>query len=109
MNEQKLVVKEKFSTQEYLVTIVKNKSITIDCIYRNRKNPEHTIITLRAGDMAEYDSYNLAYLDRIKSITDKTITFENGRRLRLEEFCWRNWDFNLDKVTKSNQETMMVI
>jgi len=98
MNEQKLVVKEKFSTQEYLVTIVKNKSITV-----------HTIITLRAGDMAEYDSYNLAYLDRIKSITDKTITFENGRRLRLEEFCWRNWDFNLDKVTKSNQETMMVI
>jgi hypothetical protein len=105
----KLLVKQMFSMQEYEVTIEKNSYITIECTYKNAHHPKHTKNTLRVGDMAEYDSYNLYYTDRIKSITDKTVTFENGRRLRLEEFCWRNWDFNLDEVEKKNQETMMVI
>lgn len=104
-----LIVKEAFSMQEYNVTIEKNKYITIDCYYKNSHNPKQTINTLKVGDIAEYDSYNLHYTDRIKSITDKTVSFQNGRRLKLEEFCWRNWDFKLDKVMKNNAETMMVI
>lgn len=104
-----LIVKQKFSTQVYDVTIEKNKYITIACTYTNAHQPKFTTTTLRVGYLAEYDSYNLSYIDKIKSITDKTVTFENGRRLKLEEFCWRNWDFNLEEVEKRNHETMMVL
>jgi hypothetical protein len=61
------------------------------------------------GEMAEYDSYNLKYLSTIASITDKTITFANKRRLKMEEFCYRNWNFNLEKITKSNNEISLTI
>jgi hypothetical protein len=105
----RFILTQKFSNQQYYVTIERNKYITISCTYTNAKHPKLTTNTLRVGDIAEYDSYNLSYTDKIKSITDKTISFQNGRRLILEEFCWRNWDFNLIDVQKRNNETMMVI
>lgn len=106
---ENLIIKEKYSQQEYNVIIEKNKYIKISCIYKNAHYPKFTEILHKIGDFAEYDSYNLSYIDKIKSISNKTITFENKRRLKLEEFCWRNWDFNLEKVNKSNFEISMTI
>lgn len=72
-------------------------------------------ISFSVGDYAEYDSYNLSYIGPIVKITDKTITIAcqyditNIRRLCLHEFCWRNYNFNLDKTTKENLETSYYI
>lgn len=66
--------------------------------------------TFEIGDPAEYDSYNLLYVGIITAITDKTVTiqpkYENKkRRLKLEEFAWRNWNFNAERVAQENFET----
>ncbi len=105
-----ITVKERFSTQEYSVIIEKNKSIQIDCTYMNAHNPKPTSVTFKVGNKAEYDSYNLSYIGTILAITEKTILMECGtpnqpekRRLKLDVFCWRNWNFNLEKVLAYNQ------
>jgi hypothetical protein len=69
------------------------------------------------GDTAEYGSYNLQYLGKITKITDKCVTIvayegstiEKTHRLCINEFCWRNHDFDLATVTVKNHETMMYI
>lgn len=68
----------------------------------------------RVGDMAEWDSYNLSYYGPIVAITEKTVTifdkcYGKNRRLSLESFAWRNYDFNLEKARGDNIETMMYI
>lgn len=85
-------------------------------------------------DLAEYDSYNLSYLGYIVGITEKTVTiveehdFDKWKgikagtytkkheydkphihRLKLNEFAWRNYDFNLQQTRKDNHETSMYI
>jgi hypothetical protein len=110
----KLTVIQKFDNQEYNLTIEKNKSIQIDCLYKNHRNPHPTSKRFGMGDIAEYDSYNLSYIGKIIGITDKTITIEEQyndkvHRLKLVDFCWRNWDFDLEKINKSNAETSMCI
>ncbi len=105
-----LIVKEKYSNQEYSVTIDKNKSIKIDCFYKNRISPKQTSITLNVNDCAEYDSFNLSYIGKITAITEKTVTIqpdygERSRRLILSDFCNRNWDFDLEKKNKENSQT----
>ncbi len=107
-----LIIKEKYSSQEYSVQVVKNNSIKIDCTYTNRNNPKFTSITLSINDSAEYDSYNLSYIGKIIGITEKTVTIQprgetGSRRLKLNEFCYRNWDFNLEsKIKENNIESM---
>lgn len=97
-----------WSGQDYSVTIDPGKTIKIDCTYRNSMNPLPTSITLKINDQAIYDSWNLKYIGAIKQITEKTVTIQpsHGRaakRLKLSDFCDRNWDFNLDEVNKHNE------
>lgn len=92
----------------FQVTIVPKKSIRI-C-----RRDRGTDVTFTVGDTAEYDSYNLSYLGTITQITEKTVTIkpkysERTRRLKIDEFCWRNYDFNLEEVIKRNNETSMYI
>lgn len=111
---KQIKVVEKWNNQEYDCTIEKNKSIQIDCFYKNSKNPKQTSVKFNVGDTAEYDSYNLKYLGTIVSITEKTVTIkesmcEDKHRLSLEKFCWRNWDFNLEATLAYNSEERMYI
>ena len=104
-----MTIKEKFDFgyASYMVTIEPGKSIMVQ---RNDEKP----IEFEIGDTAEYDSYNLKYLGKITSITNKTVTiqpkYENKkRRLKIQEFAWRNWDFDLISISAQNHETMMYI
>lgn len=102
----------KFPAEEtrYAISFNDDDSITI---YRDRMQKT----TFRVGDTAEYDSYNLKYLGEITKITQKAITIvaykgtqsETAHRLSLYEFCWRNDDFDLEKVRAENAETSMCI
>jgi hypothetical protein len=96
-----------WSKQEYKVTIEKNTFIQIDCLYKNAHTPKETSTKFMLGDFAEYDSYNLSYIGEIVSITEKTVTIRpqyetTKRRLSLSDFCWRNYNFNLEKTKADN-------
>lgn len=84
---------------------------TEDCENIERKHD----ITCRIGDLAEYHSYNLSYIGRIVSITDKTVTIKDSdetRRLKLDEFCWRNYngiENKLNCAMTKNQWRMLEI
>ena len=74
-------------------------------------------VTLRLGDEAEYGSYNLSYTGTITKITEKCVTIvaypgsnmARTHRLDLNEFCWRNWDFDAVATAKRNHEEMMYL
>ena len=74
-------------------------------------------VTLAVGDEAEYGSYNLSYTGTITKITEKCVTIvaypnssmSRPHRLSLNEFCWRNWDFDAVATAKRNNEEMMYI
>jgi len=94
---------------EYLVSIEKNKAITVK---RERDGRITNEVSFKMGDTAEYDSYNLRYLGIITGITDKTVTIQKtyGRdvkihRLSLHEFCWRNYNFDLAQANEENAQT----
>ena len=67
------------------------------------------------GDEAEYDSYNLIYTGKIVKITEKCVTIlpkyetKRTKRLRIDEFAWRNYNFDVVKVRRENAETSMYI
>ena len=77
----------------------------------------HDPVEFKIGDVAEYDSYNLKYTGIIRSITEKTVTIEaypntqssRNHRLKLLEFCWRNYNFHAQEVANENSDTMMYI
>lgn len=80
-------------------------------IHTHRANELINIKTFAVGDVAEYDSFNLKYLGSITGITAKTVTIQPPRyrgykRLKLEHFAWRNAQFDLEKITRENAETM---
>lgn len=63
----------------------------------------------RIGDTAEYDSYNLVYLGKIKKITDKQITIEHpyGDRRSVFDvatFDRKNYDLDVEAAVKRNQD-----
>jgi len=96
-----------FGYASYDVNVFPGKSIVI-----KRIDEEPTEFTI--GDPAEYDSYNLLYVGIITAITDKTVTiqpkYENKkRRLKLQDFAWRNWNFNAERVAQENFETSQYI
>jgi hypothetical protein len=75
-------------------------------------------VTLKVGDIAEYDSYNLSYTGTITKITEKCVTIvaypdhprmSRAHRLDLNAFCWRNWDFDAAATAKRNSEEMMYL
>ena len=91
----------------YNVSIVSGKSIKVQ---RKDEQPKEFHI----GDEAEYDSYNLKYTGIITSITEKTVTIQpkydnKKRRLKIDSFVWRNWDFDSIKVAEQNFDTMNYI
>jgi hypothetical protein len=52
-------------------------------------------LTYVVGESAEYDSYNFSYFGKIVSITEKSVTIQpeasrRARRLKIEQFDWRN-------------------
>jgi hypothetical protein len=83
-------------------------------IHTHRENGELVAVRIfRPGDVAEYDSFNLAYTAPIKSITAKNIIFDMGdrcykgktKRLNFDSFAWRNHDF--DAVETANQNAII--
>ena len=90
----------------YSVDVVKGKSITV---IREGHKPN----TFKIGDMAEHDSYNLSYYGVITQITEKTVTILDDcfgkKRLKLDTFAWRNYDFDLGRVQAENHETSYYI
>lgn len=71
-------------------------------------------ITFKVGETAEYDSYNLSYLGEIIKITEKSVTIApqygaKVRRLSLNEFCYRNYNFDFEEISRQNFETSMYI
>ena len=93
---------------EFNAEIVPGKSIRIFGQYGNCCNgPQGFDMTFNVGDPAEYGSYNLTYVGKITAIGMKTVTIADGRkvkRLDLNTFCWRNWDFDLEAIAKKNSE-----
>jgi hypothetical protein len=86
--------------------VLRNESIRIYGVYAGRPFD----ITFRMGDTAEYDSYNLKYLGAIQGITDKGVLIKprysnSNKRLDLYTFCWRNYNFDLERITAENTET----
>lgn len=80
------------------------------------------------GDSAEYGSYNLSYYGPILHIGPKTVTIATGwthgthgglssrpegrpevKKLTIERFSSRNWDFDVHKKAEENSETMRYI
>lgn len=76
----------------------------------------HVPVEFKIGDIAAYDSYNLRYTGIIRSITEKTVTIEaypntqssRNHRLKLLEFCCRNYDFNAQRVANDNSNAQRV-
>ena len=99
---------------EYNADIEPQISIRIHGIYRNHvKGPQVFDKTFRIGNWVEYDSYNTSYTGLIVGIGAKTVTIapygdteHRKRRLDLTEFCWRNWDFDLEVIARRNAEWM---
>ena len=91
---------------KYAINFNDDKSITVYC---NRIAGT----TFKVGDTATYDSYNLVYTGVISKITDKAVTIiaygKTVHRLSLDQFAWRNFDFNAAKVAAENSDTMMYI
>lgn len=54
------------------------------------------------GDIAVYDSYNMSYMSEITSITAKTVSFsKEHKRLKIDEFAWRNKETRASKSTRN--------
>lgn len=96
---------------KYQVSITKGQAITV-----RAESPYTgvTCFTYQIGDWAEYDSYNLHYFGEIVSITEKTVTIkkhlnEKNRRLKIQEFAWRNGTKSITQKQLANQDTMNYI
>lgn len=112
----KKTVTPKYHLQEFDVSIVKGESVNIKCFYENHHTPKNWDNTFKVGDMAEYDSYNLKYYGEIVSITENTVTIKpkysgscSNKRLKMGDFCQKNFDFDLEKVKAYNAEESMYI
>lgn len=72
-------------------------------------------LTFKIGDHAVYGSYNLTYTGKIVAIGEKTITInasgtgEKCKWLTWDNFAWRNWDYDADKIAADNAEERMYI
>lgn len=68
--------------------------------------------TFELGDPAEYDSYNVSYVGKIKAIAPNTVSIvsdegtshEKTHRLNLENFERRNWDFSEARARQRNRD-----
>lgn len=103
------------SMNTYNVNIVPGIYVQIFGTYRNHVNgPQNFHKVFVTGSEVEYDSYNLKYTGKIVAIGQKTVSIkpdhhEGVRRLRYQEFCWRNWDFNSAKTAAYNADEMQYL
>lgn len=97
----------------YNADILPKKSIRIYGEYKNsRDSSTHFDKVFKIGDRAEYDSYNLNYTGKIVGIGPKSVTIKDHgtkHRLTLHEFCWRNWDFDVERIARHNFSTAMTL
>ena len=90
--------------RRYRATLVPGKHIIVEHF---RDDQFVSMRKFEIGDEAEYDSYNLHYTAPIVSIGKSTVTFkvyDGKRRLKAENFAWRNWDFNAADIARRNAE-----
>jgi len=96
--------------RKYRVTLVPGAHVIVEHF---RDDQFISMRRFEVGDEVEYDSFNLSYTGPILSIGKKTVTVESSfkgkRRLKAEEFGWRNWDFNAGEVARRNAETSQSI
>ena len=95
---------------EYQVELTGKSAIAI---YKNGQFCRSFIL----GEEAEYGSYNLIYTGKITRISSKVVQItaypgtisERRHNLSLNEFCWRNHNFDAQKVAAHNQNEMYYI
>ena len=83
-------------------------------IHIQGENPHHlrcpkTDLLFCVGEKAVYDSYNLIYLGKITKITQKTVTIMpdrggRSRRMTVEQFYNKNYDFDMEYISKNNTD-----
>jgi len=92
--------------RRYKATLVPGKHIIVEFF---RDDQFVSMRKFEVGDEAEYDSFNLHYTGQIVSIGKATVTIKNSwgdrRRLKAQDFSWRNWDFNAAEIARRNAET----
>ena len=87
-------------------------------IHTHRENGE--LVNVRrfvVGDVAEQDSFNLSYTAKITGITAKNVIFDisynddepRTKRLKMENFAWRNHNFDIEATRERNAITSMSI
>jgi hypothetical protein len=96
--------------RKYRITLVPGAYAVIE----HFKNDQFVSMRrFEVGDEVEYDSFNLSYTGPIVSIGKKTVTvestFRGKKRLKAEEFGWRNWNFNAAETARRNAETSRAI
>ena len=96
------IVEHVSGARKYRATLVPGKHIIVECF---RDDQFVSMRKFEIGDVAEYDSYNLSYTAPIVSIGKATVTFkvyDSKRRIKAENFAWRNWDFNAAEIARRN-------
>lgn len=87
-------------------------------IHTHRENGELVNVRVfRLGDFAEYDSFNLSSTAKITGITAKNVIFDVSynpnepkvKRLKMENFAWRNHNFDIEATRERNAITSMSI
>lgn len=90
--------------RRYKATLVPGKHIIVEFF---RDDQFVSMRKFEVGDVAEYDSYNLHYTAPIVSIGKSTVTFkvyDGKKRIKAENFAWRNWDFNAAEIARRNAD-----
>jgi hypothetical protein len=96
--------------RKYRVTLVPGVHVIVEHFRDDR------FVAMRrfeVGDECEYDSFNLHYTGPILAIGKKTVTvestFKGKKRLKAEEFGWRNWNFNAGETARRNAAISQMI
>ena len=96
--------------RRYKATLVPGKHIIVEFF---RDDQFVSMRKFEVGDEAEYDSFNLHYTAPIVSIGKSTVTFNtmlgHKKRLKAQDFAWRNWNFNFEEIARRNAETSQCI
>lgn len=96
-----------FANGDFNVDLSKNSIRIYGTYTNNKKNPQTFDKTFKIGDLAQYDSYNLIYCGKIRSIGNKTVTIADGdevKRLNFWSFINKNWNYDLHKIQQKNLE-----
>ena len=96
--------------RKYRITLVPGAYVVVEAF---KDDQFVSMKRFEVGDEVEYDSFNLSYTGLIMAIGKKTVTvetsFKGNKRLKAEEFGWRNWDFNAAETARRNAETSQSI